>query len=471
MRFRGGHNVLLQGRPVGTVQVMPEPERLFLPVQSERLQFSDLRVTEGQEVDAGDVLATDPDNFDVPLLAPRAGRVRLERAKDHIVLEQIKGPPTQDVLNGRDIQHVQRKLGTAAAKREELMRLGAWQFFYEAHTGKVPDPADTPQAVIVSTASLEPFVVRGDAQLQARLLNFTRGLEHLQSLLEYQPIYFVIPGVRSEFADLVRNHIRGYAWVKLIEIPPVYPYDDFAILARALELPRSKEPVWAVRTEGMLAVDRALTLGQPCLTRVISIGGTGVVSPAHIEVVTGYPLKAIIDKYVFEPNRRIIDGGILTGKVFDAEALGISTECRGITVLPELTEREFLGFVRPGFDRSSYSTCFLSALTHRIRERLTTAMRGEVRPCVSCNFCEDVCPAGISPHLIHKYLYRDLIEEAAHARVDLCVECGLCSYVCPSKIDLRAQFTEARALIEEEKREAKANADKSAEETTEEKNE
>ncbi len=468
MRFRGGHNVLLQGRPDGTVQAMPEPERLFLPLQSERLRFSDLHVTEGQKVEAGDVLATDPDNFDVPLLAPRAGNVRLEKAKDHIVLEQIKGPPTQDELNGRDIQHVQREFGTAAAKRAALVKLGAWQFFYDAHTGAVPDPGETPQAVIVSTASLEPFVVRGDAQLQARLLNFTRGLEHLQSFLEYQPIYFVIPGVRSEFADLVRNHIRGYAWVKLIEIPLVYPYDDFAILARALELPSGKGPVWGVRTEGMLAVDRTLTLNKPCLSRIISIGGTGVVSPAHIEVMTGYPLKAIIDKYVFEPNRRIIDGGILTGKAFAADALGIGTECRGITVLPELTEREFLGFVRPGFDRSSYSTCFLSSLMYRVRERFTTAMRGELRPCISCNFCEDVCPAGISPHLIHKYLYRDLIEEAAYARVDLCVECGLCSYVCPSKIDLRAQFTEAIKLIAEEA--AEASKEKSVEEPTQESN-
>jgi Na+-translocating ferredoxin:NAD+ oxidoreductase RnfC subunit len=109
----------------------------------------------------------------------------------------------------------------------------------------------------------------------------------------------------------------------------------------------------------------------------------------------------------------------------------------------------------------------LSFLVHRVRERLTTAMRGELRPCVSCNFCEEVCPAGISPHLIHKFLYRDLIEEAAYARVDLCVECGLCSYVCPSKLDLRAQFTEARKQVEQDRQEALAA--KAREESTEEK--
>jgi Na+-transporting NADH:ubiquinone oxidoreductase subunit A len=135
------------------------------------------------------------------------------------------------------------------------------------------------------------------------------------------------------------------------------------------------------------------------------------------------------------------------------DALGIDTECRGLTVLPELQEREFLGFIRPGWDRSSYAACYLSSLRDKFRERLSTGLHGEGRPCISCNFCEDVCPAGITPHLIHKYLYRDLIEEAEQARVDLCIECGLCSYVCPSKIDLRSQIIDSKVLIAQEKEE------------------
>ena len=126
--------------------------------------------------------------------------------------------------------------------------------------------------------------------------------------------------------------------------------------------------------------------------------------------------------------------------------------------MPEHTEREFLGFIRPGFDRSSYAPCFLSALRLKFRERFSTAMRGEGRPCVSCNFCEEVCPAGIMPHLLHKYLYEDLIEEADVARIDLCVRCGLCSFVCPSKIELTEQFIEAQYLIEKEKEEGRLDA-------------
>jgi len=466
VKFKGGYNVLLQGRPQGSIKVMAEPQQLCLPLQSRRFQFTQICVKEGAPVKAGDILAIDPDNYNIPLLAPRGGRVRLEKLANHLVLDDLEKPVPRNVANGHDIQHVER-LGTAMAKRETLVRLGAWQFFYDAHTDALPDPTGTPQAVIVSAVNFEPFVARGDTLLHTYLLNFTRGLEHLQSLLEYQPIYFVLPNVRSEFADLVRNRIRGYAWVNIVEIPPIYPYDNFEILARALGLSPAQGPVWATRIEGVLAVDQALTLARPCLTRTISVGGIGVISPGHLEVVPGYPLKTIVEEHVFEPNPRVINGGILAGSEYGPEDIGVDVECRGITVLPELKEREFLGFMRPGFNRSSYSACFLSAMMHRIRERLSTGMRGELRPCVSCNFCEEVCPAGISPHLIHKYLYRDLIEEAAYARVDLCVECGLCSYVCPSKIDLRAQFTEARRIIEQDKQEAREA--KAREESTEEK--
>jgi len=140
----------------------------------------------------------------------------------------------------------------------------------------------------------------------------------------------------------------------------------------------------------------------------------------------------------------------MTGETLDESRKGIDAECNGLTVLPEHTEREFLGFARPGADRRSYSACFLSSLRRPFPERLTTALRGELRPCVSCGFCEEVCPARIMPHLIHRCLYQDDIEEAERARVDLCVRCGLCSYVCPSKIELRTEMITAQDRIAEE---------------------
>ena len=453
MRFRGGYNILLKGKPASAVTAMPEPKVLYLPLRSERFTFTDIRVKNGQKVTGGDVLASDPDNHSIPLLAPRSGTIRLKAVEGHIVLEDTAQLEERADIAEKEMSHVERKMGAAGIKRYKLLSLGAWQFFYDAFTGALPDPLGKPQAVIVSTLSLEPFLARGDVQLQKRLLNFTRGLEHLQSLLEYQPIYLVMPNISSEFANLIRNQIRGYASVKMLEIPLKYPYDHFEILARRLNLKRGGNPVWAVRTEGVLAVDRALTLTKPCTVRIVSIGGMGVNIPTHMKVMPGYPMQKIKDKHVFEPAARVISGGILTGEILPADTLGIDTECRGITILREQQEREFLGFIRPGWGRHCYADCYLSSLRKKFREQFNTGIRGEPRPCISCNYCEEVCPAGIMPYLIHKYLYADLIEEAEQARVDLCIECGLCSYVCPSKIDLRKELIDAKALIEKEKEE------------------
>ena len=444
---------MLQGRPARAVKVMPEPEALFLPLRSRNFEFSELCVKEGQKVGDGAVLAKDPGNFAVPLLAPRAGTVRLKAAENHVVLEDITRHGEHTHFPEEEPSHIAQEMGAAGIKRYKLVRLGAWAFFRDAYTGKLPDPLGTPQAIIVSTLSLEPFMARGDAQISNRLLNFTRGLEQLQSLLEYQPIYLILPDIKSKLATLIRERIRGYASVKMLEIPLTYPYDHFEILARRLGLEDSKGPVWTIRTAGVLAVDRALTFGKPCTVRIISIGGIGVNSPAHLKVMPGYPIRSILDKYVFSPGARVINGGIFTGETIGPDVLGLDVDCRGVTVIPKPAEREFLGFMRVGWNRSSYSGCFLSAVRKGFRERLTSAVRGEGRPCISCNFCEEVCPAGIMPYLIHKYLYRELLEESEQARVDLCIECGLCSFVCPSKIELRSEFISLKEQIKKEKEE------------------
>ena len=453
MKFRGGYNILLEGKPSDVVRRLPEPKSLYLPLRSRRFNFSEVCVGDDQRVNDGEVLAKDPDNYGIPLLAPRGGTVKLNELDGHIVLSDISPPAGKVNVPEKDMPHIVQGMGSADSKRDKLLSLGAWQFFSDAYTGDLPDPHGKPQAIMVSTVSLEPFVVRGDVQLRNRLLQFTRGLEHLQSFLEYQPIYLIMPDVKSEFATLVRDHIRGYAWARLIEIPMKYPYDNFNILGRSIGLKKSDGPIWSVRTEGVLAIDRALTVSKPCLVRIISIGGLGVNSPSHLKIMTGYPLQSIIDRQVFSHTAKVIKGGLLTGTSVDDSMKGLDTECRGLTILSEHKDREFLGFVRPGWDRKSYSGCYLSSLRKDFRERYSTAVRGELRPCISCNFCEEVCPAGIMPHLIHKYLYSDLIEEADQSRLDLCVECGLCSFVCPSKIELKSQFVEAKGLIAKEKEE------------------
>lgn len=460
MNERGGYTVHLEGRPTREVEVLPEPDALDIPLWSRRFRFTEVTVQEGQRVQPGDCLAKDPKNYSVPLLAPRGGVVRLKAKPEHVVIEQVVRQAEEEFHPDERALHVPRNLGRAGIKRYKLLALGAWQFFQDAHTERLPDPFSVPRTVLVSTVHYEPFVARGDVMLHKRLLNFTRGLEHLQSLLEYQPIYLVLPNVRSEFARKVRETLRGYAWVNLTDVPRRYGLEDYCVLARRLGLKYEKNnPVWAVGVDGVLAVDRALTMSKPATVRLISLGGPMVRQPRHLRAVSGYPLEKLMRGRLVDGEVRIIDGGVFTGSAWDSKQMGLNCECTGLTVLPRPAAREFLGFMRPGFGRRSHSRCFLSVVRGPFPERLTTALRGERRACVACGFCEEVCPAGLMPHLIHKALYQDALEEAERLGVEMCVACGLCSFVCPSKIELRGEFIEAVDRIESELRaEAQENA-------------
>ncbi|MBN1764332.1 MAG: 4Fe-4S dicluster domain-containing protein [Sedimentisphaerales bacterium] len=444
-------DILLEGRPAGTIETLPEPQQLYLPLQSKRLKFSELCVEEGQQVSIGQILAKDPDNFSIPLLAPRAGGVRLSEVENHIVLQNI----TPDGEQVRHIKHkevhVSADANSVNIKRQKLIDLGAWQFFYDAHDMSVPDPSVEPRAVIVSTLHLEPFTARGNVQIKEHIINFTRGLEHVQSLLEYQTIYLILPEIQTELSEEVQKTIRGYARGKIIKVPIWYPCDNLTVIARKLGLQKEKgSPVWALLTEGVLAIEKVLSHSQPCVDRFISLGGPAVKLPLHLKAMAGYPIEKIVQERLVDGPVRIINGGVFTGQAITEEQKGLPAECSGLTVLRVETERELLSFTRGGSDRRSYSNSYLSCLASPFRERLTTAIRGELRPCVACGFCEDVCPAGIMPYLIHKTLYEGELEDVELVRVDLCVGCGLCSFVCPSKIDLRGQFVEAQEVIRRE---------------------
>ena len=443
LKRQGGYNVPLAGRPASPTETLPEPDALFLPVESGRLTFTDPAVADGQTVRAGEVLARDPVHFDVPLLAPRGGTVRLDAVEGHVVLEDLAAPEAEQGEQGPP----------APDPRQSLLDLGAWAFLEDAYTGAVPDPAAAPSAVIVSTVRLEPFGVRGEAMLREGLSAFSRGLERLQGLLEYQPIYLVMPDVDSPLADEVHERLRGHAFLQIVTIPLRYPMDDFALIARGLGLDPGGAPVWALRTEGVLAVDRALTASRPTLDVLATVGGPAARRPRHLRLPAGYPLQTIRSTDVVE-DARLVLGGAMTGRMADDAVRGMPVGCPGLTALAPMRGRPLFGWIRPGGSRQSYSRTFLSRLRGAFPERMPTALRGERRACIACGLCEEVCPAGIMPHMVHKYLYQGLLDDAERLGVDLCVGCGLCAYVCPSKIDLRAQFLQAQQDLAEERREA-----------------
>jgi Na+-transporting NADH:ubiquinone oxidoreductase subunit A len=431
------------------------PDRLYLPLSTPRYRFDEVVVTEGQPVTRGAVLAIDPERFSIPLLAPLTGTVRLGEAEGHVVLDVGGGYGP-----GHDAPGPERSA-------QALLRLGAWQFFADARTREPVDPALAPRAVIASTLRLEPFLAGGEAQLDGALERLTSGLSLLRSLFPEASLYIILPSADEPLASDVRSAAAACEGAHLATVPMRYPFDDPALLARLLRLPSGHDArVWSLPVEGVLAVDAALRAGQPAVERVISLAGPAVVEPAHFRTVPGYPIARLLMGRVVEGEVRVVTGGLLTGSAIPSEQKGLDPECTGLTVLREQNTQKLLSFAMPGVDRRSYSRTFVGTLRTDMAVRYTTGLSGELRPCINCGLCADVCPAGILPAAIHKQLYAGKVEEAQRLRSDLCVGCGLCSFVCPSKIELRREILNTAAALREEaaliRAETEAAAERSA---------
>jgi Na+-transporting NADH:ubiquinone oxidoreductase subunit A len=442
MTFIGGYNVMLEGAPSNDTAHYDTPEVLHLPLFSRRLDFSLLQVEHGQSVTQGQVLATDPENYSVPLLAPLGGTVNLEAFERHVTLENLSASA---VASGDD----QNNQHSPEDQRKALIQYGVWQALAELSDGSIPDPETDTEALIITLTRLEPFFPNPDVFLINAFDQFTAGLHKLHSLCADAPVQLICSEANAALASRLRQLTTETGeWLGLTEVPDIYPYDSPTLTARSLGL--KPHQAWTIDPQGVLAVEAALGKNQPWLERMLSVGGPAAEAPGHVQAPLGLPLATLLGADRPRPATRLISGGILTGAVIGAVQMGLDLETTALTLLEENIQREVLAFAQAGFTRQSFSGTFASALKPLFREKMTTALRGESRPCVFCGYCEDVCPAGIIPHLIYRYLDHDRPEDAERVGFDKCIACGLCAYVCLSKIDHLDLFLAEKVKIQTE---------------------
>lgn len=84
--------------------------------------------------------------------------------------------------------------------------------------------------------------------------------------------------------------------------------------------------------------------------------------------------------------------------------------------------------------------------------RIPTAPRAPAapRPCVQCDACSAVCPAGLPARALYHRARRAAWDEARALGMERCVECGLCTAACPSELPLDELFAQALAVAAEQ---------------------
>jgi Na+-transporting NADH:ubiquinone oxidoreductase subunit A len=190
---------------------------------------------------------------------------------------------------------------------------------------------------------------------------------------------------------------------------------------------------------------------MPVISRVIAMAGTGFAEPAYVCVPIGTPWKLLIDRFAkTDVEYRFVKNSLLTGEAVEDPETTVTCSDTAIYAIPETRTTGLLPFATPGFTKDSYSGTFPTSFMP-IKKNVDTNIHGEGRACLSCSFCADVCPSGILPNLLHRYVLREIIDESLK-QFDIfsCIDCNLCTYVCPSKIPVAQLIAKGKRLLEEE---------------------
>lgn len=463
LRVRG-YTPAVAGRPVSSIVEVPLAEVLTLSLHRNGLQYHPTRSV-GEAVAQGDPVAeAEYIGCRLSLPTPAAGKVASVSSDSGTLSIHVNEPSA----NGGDRSHAglesyKPQYAEPSTIREALQRQGLWPFFWSNQTGSMPAPdgSEIPQSIIVSFVVAEPFRTRGKVILRELWEDVVSGIRFLQRLVaDYGKIEITVTEVHDPIARRMYSELSGHVWARLHSVPITYPVEDPRVLIHALAKKKDtldrKAVIWSINAQETAQVGALLQAGRPLSRRIVAVGGPGAGKPSHVSAVVGSPLSELISVTDVGERSLLLRGGLIRGTPVDEPAESLGYDDDALFCLPRAKRRELLSFVRPGFKRRSLKPAFAGSALSQRDSHIDTTLRGERRPCVTCGMCEQVCPVDLMPQLIHRYLYREMPEEAEKAGLSRCIDCNLCTFVCPSKIELQKQFAAAREQLAADRSEVEA---------------
>ena len=310
--------------------------------------------------------------------------------------------------------------------------------------------------IIVSTVEVEPYDLPNESILMGENKSkFVDGLKSLHESYAKAKVTIILGDDQNELIQLMTSELSPLSWVQIATITAKYPAN-----LKELSIPTvldKKYPVGYdpahlgmlfISVTNVLAVAKVVKDKQTLNSTFVALSGPGWKENIIVDVPVGTPISEIKDQYLKDDEMRLIKNSVLNKELLENDAI-VTYDTSVIIALPEDRRRQTLFFLRAGKNVDSFSRSFISRLLPKADKTAETNLHGERRACVSCTYCQQVCPVGLIPHLLHKHVDKEIINKRlAEYKIFDCVECGLCDYVCPSKIEISSNIKKGKVLLE-----------------------
>ena len=109
--------------------------------------------------------------------------------------------------------------------------------------------------------------------------------------------------------------------------------------------------------QGIVEFGKYFNSGEYSTHKIITVGGSSAVKPAHYKILKGTSIKDIFDSEIDDTGIRIISGDVLSG-VTSTINNSLCFYHHQLTLIPEECKREFLGWAMPGIKNIHYLGLF-----------------------------------------------------------------------------------------------------------------
>ncbi len=454
-KIRKGLRLPISGEPEQAVQDGGTPGKVALLASDNVGLRPTMLVAEGDDVRHGQLLFEDKKTPGVGYTSPGAGKVAAIHRGERRALQSVVIELSQNERGGRGGGPEEASFSSFTGKHPDglsrddvaglLIESGMWTALRGRPFGHIAHPNDKPHSVFVAAIDTHPLAPSVDVVLEGRHSDFEQGLNALSKLTDGPVFVCTSPGSRVPIPrdDPFRHE----------EFQGPHPAGTVGLHIHRLDPVDRNKTVWHAGYQDVVAIGKLFQTGKLDVERVIAIAGPAVRQPRLVRTRVGASTEDLLDGELREGENRVISGSVFSGREASGEILGyLGRYDRQVTVLREGREREFLGWLGPGFDKFSIINTFVSKLIPGKKFAFTTSTNGSVRAIVPIGMYEKVMPMDIMPTaMLRSLLMRDVVRAEELGCLELAEEdLGLCTFVDPGKNDYGPFLRDVLTTVEKE---------------------
>lgn len=420
------------------IRALPLPERLFVPLQQHIGAPAKHQVAVGDQVRKGQLLAGSQGALSAPVHAPTSGRVI---AIGDFPAPHPSGLPVATLTIEADGDDAWLEVDTPAdpfslSPEEIASRVGAAGIvglggaaFPSAVKLNLSRRSEV-RTLIMNGGECEPYLTCDDRLMRERATQVVEGIRLIRHATGAEEILVGIEDNKPEAIEAMTRAAAG-SEVRVVTVPAMYPMGSEKQLIQVLtgqEVPaggRAADIGVLVHNVGTAyAVQQALRLGRPLVSRIVTVSGGGVMIPGNLEVPIGALASELIRASggLRDDVARLVLGGPMMGAQLASLDVPIVKGSSGVLAL---TSAE-VEATQPG-------------------------------PCIRCSTCVRACPIGLLPLEMAARIRAGDPAGAVDWGLKDCIACGSCSYVCPSHIPLVHWFNYAKGDLAARERQKMRN--------------